>query len=85
MGCTLWRLATQCHSVPHLGRHVPCPCLPRTSQEVVASCAPRFFHRKLSSCSLLRLCRLMDPERPCDFPPEEGPFVFEPNQFTRKQ
>ncbi|PRW57622.1 tetratricopeptide repeat 1 [Chlorella sorokiniana] len=29
--------------------------------------------------------KLLDPECPTDFPPEVGPFVFEPNPFTRKQ
>lgn len=29
--------------------------------------------------------RLLDPEGPTDFPPEEGPFRFVPNRFTRKQ
>lgn len=28
---------------------------------------------------------LLDPEQPTDFPPEEGPFRFVPNRFTRKQ
>eukprot|EP00887_Chlorella_sp_A99_P007902 scaffold12.g7902.t1 len=28
---------------------------------------------------------LADPEQPTDFPPEEGPFRFVPNRFTRKQ
>ena len=26
-----------------------------------------------------------DPEQPTDFPPEEGPFKFVPNRYTRKQ
>ena len=30
-------------------------------------------------------CRLCDPERPTDFPPEAGPFVFVPDPYTRKQ
>ena len=29
--------------------------------------------------------RLEDPDVPTDFPPEEGPFRFVPNRFTRKQ
>lgn len=29
--------------------------------------------------------RLDGPEGPTDFPPEEGPFRFTPNRFTRKQ
>lgn len=29
--------------------------------------------------------RLLDPEQPTDFPPEEGPFRFVPNPYTRKQ
>ena len=29
--------------------------------------------------------RLEDPDVPTDFPPEEGPFRFVPNRYTRKQ
>jgi hypothetical protein len=29
--------------------------------------------------------RIMDPEQPTDFPPEEGPFRFVPNPYKRKQ
>ena len=29
--------------------------------------------------------RLEQPEGPTDFPPEEGPFRFTPNPYTRKQ
>lgn len=29
--------------------------------------------------------RLLPPDNPTDFPPEEGPFKFIPNKYTRKQ
>lgn len=28
---------------------------------------------------------MLDPDQPADFPPEEGPFKFVPNPYTRKQ
>lgn len=29
--------------------------------------------------------RFIDPDGPTDFPPEEPPFIFVPNKYTRKQ